>query len=104
MQQFQYASPDLCADVCETHRRTLTRAWCLARGCVLYACLTGIHPFPMDSALANIQVFGWAIPELFSLHLDPRHVVLSAIVIIDAGLMDHCLPMFAHIQPTFITL
>eukprot|EP00434_Breviolum_minutum_P026137 symbB.v1.2.023110.t2/scaffold2093.1/size89838/7 len=27
-----------------------------ALGCVLFACLTGIHPFPMDSALANIQL------------------------------------------------
>ncbi|CAK0836361.1 unnamed protein product [Prorocentrum cordatum] len=26
-----------------------------ALGCVLYATLTGVHPFPMDSALANIQ-------------------------------------------------
>jgi len=26
-----------------------------ALGCVIFACLTGIHPFPMDSALANIQ-------------------------------------------------
>lgn len=26
-----------------------------ALGCVLYACLAGVHPFPMDSLLANIQ-------------------------------------------------
>eukprot|EP00928_Gymnodinium_smaydae_P044088 TRINITY_DN29435_c0_g1_i1.p1 TRINITY_DN29435_c0_g1~~TRINITY_DN29435_c0_g1_i1.p1 ORF type:complete len:354 (-),score=57.18 TRINITY_DN29435_c0_g1_i1:261-1322(-) len=26
-----------------------------ALGCVLYATLTGAHPFPMDSALANVQ-------------------------------------------------
>lgn len=34
-----------------------------ALGCVLFACLTGIHPFPMDSALANIQARYQVPPE-----------------------------------------
>eukprot|EP00435_Cladocopium_sp_Y103_P045137 s152_g12.t2 len=34
-----------------------------ALGCVLFACLTGVHPFPMDSALANIQARYQVPPE-----------------------------------------
>ena len=35
-----------------------------ASGCVLYACLAGVHPFPMDSLLANIQARGAGIGPL----------------------------------------
>ncbi|CAJ1410588.1 unnamed protein product [Effrenium voratum] len=41
-------------------------------GCVLFACLTGIHPFPMDSALANIQA---------KYHLPPESDAYSEVIL-----------------------
>ena len=40
----------------DSHMSVTWSARAYAAGCVLYACLAGVHPFPMDSLLANIQV------------------------------------------------